>query len=635
MAMTAATETSAVSASSLRALALSTLKSKRRKPAAVQPVVPGLSRRLPPVPSLDGMQLDYGEDESASAAGSWMDVDSPVIQDGHMREEGEISDEEGSSKRLSAKAETELPPQEPPAAPENPLPAPGGLSLLDRITDPPKVLPSMPESLKPLSERISSPPTASTSSRSIHAGQVRPNVPMDQSKYDTAKDLFLELLGWGVKPEYFIEAGVTRELIYYAFTELNLQLPENLDTKGLLPYNPETVKSFSFIEPDPSSPASLKEPSPFPSDAPDTGKPSHKDQVAAVPAQGDLHDIEMLRRQELIARKAVQASRKAKKANTNPVVANVPSETVDDFLNSIMPAVEVVPSSPHTPASPLVESSSERPAPSVSPPSPTLFEEKSNSTPPLEAPPLSTESVTVTFDNAMRLSPDSSSGDSTPTHQNPNRRGTKRPVASDFVDWDGSSRPLGRSNSYDVTPHPHHHHTRRKTGTTSFVNVPMRCVIDLSDSETDEDDETATRPTTSKVVFALPSNGVSTPNRFKPVAKSASSTGTTTPSTLEETEREIERMKQLIAERTRRQNLKKLAAAKAGAVNVNELAPSARESLAPVSRPAVAPASNSTSPVAPPSNSGPALADVDDVGKASVQLLQGLNLSIETRLNTF
>ncbi|RXW24440.1 hypothetical protein EST38_g1425 [Candolleomyces aberdarensis] len=631
MAMTAATETSAVSASSLRALALSTLKSKRRKPAAVQPAVPGLSRPLPPVPTLDGMQLDYGEDESASAAGSWMDVDPPVVQDSHMREEGEISDEEGSSKRLSAKAAAELPPQQPPAAPEQPLPAPGGLSLLDRITDPPKVLPSMAESLKPLSERISSPPTASTSSRSIHTGQVRPNVPMDQLKYDLAKDLFLELLGWGVDPEYLVEAGLTRELIYYAFTELNLRLPNNLDMTGLLPYNPETVKSFSFIEPDPSSPASLKEPSPFPSDTPDTGKPSHGDQVAAVPAQGDLHDIEMLRRQELIARKAVQASRKAKKANTNPVVADVPSETVDDFLNSIMPAAaEVVPSSPHVPASPspLAESSSERPTPSVSPPSPTLAEGKPNSTPPLEAPPLSTESVTLTFDSAMRLSPDSSSGDSTPTHQNPNRRGTKRPVASDFVDWDGSSRPVGRSNSYDVTPHPHHHHTRRKTGTTSFVSVPMRCVIDLSDSETDEDDETATRPTTSKVIFALPSNGAPTPNRFRPVPKSASSTGTTTPSTLEETEREIERMKQLIAERTRRQNLKKLAAAKAGTVNVNESAPLARETIAPVSSPAVAPASNSTSPMAPSS-------DVDDVGKASVQLLQGLNSSIETRLNTF
>jgi hypothetical protein len=127
---------------------------------------------LPPVPSLDGMQLDYGEDDS----GSRMDVDPPAIRGGHLREEGEISDEEGSSRR-PAKAAPEVPPEQPPASPEKPLPASGGLSLLDRITDPPKILPSTLESLKPLSERISSPPTASTSSRSINTQQVRPNVP--------------------------------------------------------------------------------------------------------------------------------------------------------------------------------------------------------------------------------------------------------------------------------------------------------------------------------------------------------------------------------------------------------------------------------------------------------------------------
>ena len=382
---------------------------------------------------------------------------------------------------------------------------------------------------------------------------------MDQSRYDFAKDILLELLGWGVDPEYLVDVGLSRELVYYAFTELNLRLPSNLDTTGLLPYNPETVKGFSFIEPDPSSSGSPKAASPSRSHTDDTGESS--DQAVAAPGQGDLHKIEMLRRQELIARKAaVQASRKVKKTQTAPVVAKVPSETVEDFLNSIMPAAEAVPTPSHTPTPPLVESPTERLTPSASPSPPPLATRQPD-TAPLDAPPSSTESVTVAFDNAMRLSPDTISGDTTPTHQYPNRRGTKRPVASDFVDWDGSSRSLGRNNSNDVNPHHHHHHTRRKTGATSFVNVPMRCVIDLSDSETDEEDGADALTTTSKGNVPLQSNGVPVPYRSRLMSKSTSSTstGTTTPSTLEETEREIERMKQLIAERTRRQGLKKLA----------------------------------------------------------------------------
>lgn len=387
---------------------------------------------------------------------------------------------------------------------------------------------------------------------------------MDQSNYDNAKDLFLELLGWGVDPEYLVDTGLTKELIYYVFTELNLRLPNNLDTTGLLPYNPDTVRSFSFIEPDPSSPGSPKEPSPFRFNTLDVRKSSLNHQAAAAP-QADLHDIEKLRRQELIARKAVQASRKAKKANNNSIAANVPSETVDDFLNSIMPAAEEAPLLPNDiPAPSLVQPSTERLSPRASPASLLQQDEKSNSsTPPLEAPPSSTESGTATFDDVMRLSPDLSSGGSTtPTHQFSNhRRGVKRPVASDFVDWDVGSRSLARSHSYDVTPNPPPppHHTRRKTGATSFVNIPMRCVIDLSDSETDEDDETSSPSTASNVVIASPVNQAPARNTSKFVPKSAPSTGTTTPTTLEETEREIQRMKQLIAERTRQKHLKKLA----------------------------------------------------------------------------
>jgi hypothetical protein len=38
-----------------------------------------------------------------------------------------------------------------------------------------------------------------------------------------AKSTILDLLGWGVPPEYFINCGLTREAIFYAFTEMNLK----------------------------------------------------------------------------------------------------------------------------------------------------------------------------------------------------------------------------------------------------------------------------------------------------------------------------------------------------------------------------------------------------------------------------
>lgn len=38
-----------------------------------------------------------------------------------------------------------------------------------------------------------------------------------------AKEIILDLLGWNVPPEYLINCGLTKEAIYYVFTELNLR----------------------------------------------------------------------------------------------------------------------------------------------------------------------------------------------------------------------------------------------------------------------------------------------------------------------------------------------------------------------------------------------------------------------------
>jgi len=42
-------------------------------------------------------------------------------------------------------------------------------------------------------------------------------------EFSEAKLIILDLLGWGVPSEYLLDYGLTREAIYYAFTELNLK----------------------------------------------------------------------------------------------------------------------------------------------------------------------------------------------------------------------------------------------------------------------------------------------------------------------------------------------------------------------------------------------------------------------------
>jgi len=59
-----------------------------------------------------------------------------------------------------------------------------------------------------------------------------------QRQYDTSKEVILDILGYGVPPEYLIDCGISKEIIYYVFTELNLRLPSNLDTVGIPTYPP-------------------------------------------------------------------------------------------------------------------------------------------------------------------------------------------------------------------------------------------------------------------------------------------------------------------------------------------------------------------------------------------------------------
>jgi len=134
--------------SSLRAAALSTLKSKRRKQVS-EKLAPIPVR--PPPPS-DNFQLDYGQDDvsmadagpsvSSTTAQDFKEPNFQPHEDMHMREEGEISDEE-----------------EPPPIVKQPIP------LIERLSDSP--MPIMRKSSTPESSlAVKTEPSASPRSTS-------------------------------------------------------------------------------------------------------------------------------------------------------------------------------------------------------------------------------------------------------------------------------------------------------------------------------------------------------------------------------------------------------------------------------------------------------------------------------------
>ncbi len=172
---------------------------------------------------------------------------------------------------------------------------------------------------------------------------------MTQAQYNTAKDIVLDLLGCGVPPEYLVSCGLSREIVYYVFIELNLRLPNNLDVTGL----PESTAVFGSPEPmsppshlnqrsdsgvghattpprpvhaHPSLPRKPPAPRRTSANAPAEGPASQLSATAplfvpsastSIPISGEqpsLFDMEQQRRQELLARKAVLASRKLKNA---------------------------------------------------------------------------------------------------------------------------------------------------------------------------------------------------------------------------------------------------------------------------------------------------------------------------------
>lgn len=424
---------------------------------------------------------------------------------------------------------------------------------------------------------------------------------MTQEQYDRSKEMILDLLGVGIPPEYLMICGVTRELIYFTFTELRLRLPEGFDTAGIPQYSPEFLQSLFESQKPAKTPDSTSSTSRIePQQAQRTDKQtdvsaSSTSTAPGMPVSGSpsLLDIEQQRRRELLARKAVIASRKGKQPQTSalrtpsPQSTNhssvntpfkdvemssaevTPAATVDDFLNSIGPSR---PTTVRKPPPPPVKSESDGMDIDEIPGLGGIWVSEEFDPPVVElipAPvPTDTPSLSTlppdTPDSAVTSTGPPSSGESTPSFPGdsipPQRSSTKRPVAADFVDAEKFQSHQYYPSFLNGQPPTHTSYVKRRPGGFASITSARRCVIDLSDSEDEESSEDA--PSRSR---SFPkSRHISLNSRFAVDAPFASMntpppTGASSLSsvTLFEKELEIKRMREIIA-RKEQMRLRKL-----------------------------------------------------------------------------
>jgi len=415
-------------------------------------------------------------------------------------------------------------------------------------------------------------------------------VTVTQAQYEIVKDVILDLLGWGVPPAYLMDCGVSREAIFYVFSELNLALPEHFDVSGFVPYLPEAVMP---PPPLPGGWTKAIDTQSHPSSA--VRSPLAKASFLPNSPSVDLHDIERQRRQELLARKAAQASRRTRHSTSidsstgtisvaqehSGVTPASATEAVDDFLNSIGSIPEVgVRTRSVSPSSERRDASDKMDVQETTEPSTadlqlrdsfgnlsTLVE--GNSSIIEQTPPISAETP-ITSNNAHVLAsveaPPTSGSSSTFSQASdteerarshlrsiphapslPSRRSMKRAVATDF-DFDAVPRRNGFSQ-----PPP------AKQPRTTFGNIgSRRCVIELSDSEGEDG--------SSRHVLSAPFLEQTSSRRSKSTAYPSLSVGkpstpnvSVSPSALLQKELEIQRMRDLIARCEEETRMKKLA----------------------------------------------------------------------------
>ena len=396
----------------------------------------------------------------------------------------------------------------------------------------------------------------------------------------------------GVPPEYLVHCGLSRELIYFAFTELRLRLPLDFDTAGIPQYSPEFLESLfesqkPVGDPDAVDSGSRVQPQTIQlRSEKQAGVSSGSASVTptiSVSGSPSLHDIEQQRRRELLARKAVMASRKGKRLqtpalrspspqSTNASPANTPfkdiemasaditpAATVDDFLNSIGPTKST--SLQRPPGSPPPSGKAEPDGMDVDDIpglGGTWPSEALNA--PVVKPPLAPAPTSVPSTSALPPNtPGSvgtptgplSSGESTPSLPDPSvvpqRRGIKRPVAADFVDAERSHTHAYYPSFPNGQPQTYPSYAKRKTGGFAGITSARRCVIDLSDSEDEEYSEDADAPSQLR---SLPASRHGSFNSHFATNVSLPTGGNSlSGATLLEKELEIKRMREMIAQK--------------------------------------------------------------------------------------
>lgn len=426
---------------------------------------------------------------------------------------------------------------------------------------------------------------------------------MTQDEYDSVKVIVLDLLGWGIDFKYLLESGINKSLLYYVFNELNLRLPDDFDMAGIILYTPEAMAqaqqqaSASMAPPPAHNSSSLPVdigllPKPSLSSRLTTPPPtSVLTQAMGSPVDSDLHDMERRRRQELVARKAAaQASRKPKRsdngkmfvittsdgAKENDTNSLIPAESVDDFLNSLGPVQNLKLSiadnthpPPETKDDMEVDSTPEQKELIESDPEKAIqrraFSDRSFSEPPppsTEAPPTSVSSTSTIFSPVTSTFVPNAEAPP-PARIQPVRRGTKRPVASDFVDFDSPPRK-----------HDSFRHTERTNGNsqlnaiprrlptrTSFHNIgaSRRCVIELSDSEEEDGPQSSAQQLYEESARQGKELNRQGRQSLYPSPAPFKASDAMSPAALAQKESEIRKMRELIAQREEETRLRKLA----------------------------------------------------------------------------
>ncbi|KIY72000.1 hypothetical protein CYLTODRAFT_80088 [Cylindrobasidium torrendii FP15055 ss-10] len=266
---------------------------------------------------------------------------------------------------------------------------------------------------------------------------VRPGLALSQSQYDACKDIVLDLLGWGVTPEYLAQCGLSREIIFFTFTELNLRLPANLDTTGLSPFDPTA----------PREPSSA------------TNQPPAAPDLAAIEREMRLA-VQMRKKKNQPPSPPVLTSTQFLSPTGGATEAEQPSNDAEAFLNSIVP-----PTFEPIDVDDTIRRPSEPPTPMAPPPT----------TPP----------------DVVRPPSTSTAGPSQPRPELFNRR---RPTAADYVD----ESQKGKSGNILV---------RNKTSSFAGIKRPAKMVIDLSDTESEAEDD----PMDGSAVAASSSSKSTTP----------------------------------------------------------------------------------------------------------------------------